>query len=89
MKPFDTVPHDGPLSKLCLFAFQNNALDWFENYMTNRTQVQLASIGNQLSIAETVMFELPQSSIFGLILFTLYIQLFQLTLSDQSIKLLL
>ena len=68
IKPFDTVHLDGPLSKHFLFAFQDNALDWFENCMTDRTQVQLASIGNQLSIAGTVKFELPQSSVLGLIL---------------------
>ena len=43
-KAFDSVPHDALIAKLKRFVIRGNSLDWFSNYLYNRTQA--VSIGN-------------------------------------------
>lgn len=69
-KGFDTVPPDGLLLKLYRFGIQHNVMTWFESYLKGR--VQVVCIHNQLSGTITVESGVPQGSILGALLFTMY-----------------
>ena len=67
-KAFDTVNHDVLLSKLNHYSIRGVAFDWFKSYLSNRTQY--ATINNARSEIQTInKFNIPQSSILGLLLF--------------------
>ena len=70
-KAFDTVPHKELISELESFGFTENSIVWFNNYLSNRSQV--VSLGNDLSDFLTVENGVPQGSILGPVLFTLYV----------------
>ena len=59
-KAFDTVPHDGLLNKLFRYGIQDQALSWFESYLTNRTQNMF--IENHLSSAANISSGVPPTS---------------------------
>ncbi len=70
-KAFDTVDHNILLSKLVSLGFDNSSINWFRNYLSGRTQAVVAdgSRSSLLSVDKGV----PQGSILGPLLFTLYI----------------
>jgi hypothetical protein len=70
-KAFDTVHHQVLLNKLQSFGVQGPELNWFESYLSNRQQV--TKIGDFVSDPAAVNFGVPQGSILGPLLFTLYI----------------
>ena len=67
---FDSICHETLLSKLKSLAYSPRALAWFRSYLTNRQQ--LTRVGTSVSSPLTVTHGVPQGSILGSILFSLY-----------------
>ena len=70
-KAFDTVSHKLLLNKLKIIGFDGNSILWFQSYLQNRTQKTV--INNKSSGEKYIMYEVPQGSILGPTLFTIYI----------------
>ena len=58
------------IAKLRRFGIKGNSLDWFSNYLYDRTHA--VRIGNTLSNLLTIQSAVPQGSILGPVLFALY-----------------
>ena len=68
---FDTIDHDTLLSRLSArFGFAGSALKWFRSYLQNR--FQSVKIGSSLSNLFELKFGIPQGSVLGPLLFSLY-----------------
>ena len=70
-KAFDTVDHTILLDKLYKYGVRGNILNWFKSYLSNRKQYVNWHGSN--SEIETVSCGVPQGSIFGPLLFILYV----------------
>lgn len=70
-KAFDTVDHCIQLEKLKNFVFSDHTVDWFTNYLADRTQC--VYFDNSKSETLSVSCGVPQESVLGPILFTIYI----------------
>ena len=69
---FDTVDHRLLLDRLCnRFGFRGQVLKWFESYLHNRKQF-LMNDGVKSDVKD-LQFGVPQGSVYGPILFSLYI----------------
>ena len=69
---FDTLDHDILLTRLHLyFGFKGIALNWFFSYLRGRTQ--RVNIPGSSSSPRNLHYGVPQGSILGPLLFTLYI----------------
>ena len=69
-KCFDTINHKHLLFKLEKYGIRGAALDWFESYLTDRSQAVM--VNNKLSGFRNLFFGVPQGSVLGPVLFTLY-----------------
>ena len=69
-KAFDTVDHQILIQKLASIGFDDLAVSWFVNYLTGRTQAVVAD--NFKSSSLLIKKGVPQGSILGPLLFTLY-----------------
>ena len=68
---FDTIDHDTLLScLLSRFGFAGSALKWFRSYLQDR--FQSVKIGSSLSNLFKLKFGVPQGSVLGPLLFSLY-----------------
>uniref|UniRef100_A0A146QFL4 Reverse transcriptase-like protein n=1 Tax=Fundulus heteroclitus TaxID=8078 RepID=A0A146QFL4_FUNHE len=70
-KAFDTVDHQALLSKLTHFNFADDAIAWFKSYLSDRKQS--VSVGGTMSSYLECPAGVPQGSILGPVLFSLYI----------------
>ena len=70
-KAFDSLDHSILKNKLKHYGIRGIVFDWFDSYLTSREQY--LCFNNVESDLELVTFGVPQGSILGPILFTLYI----------------
>ena len=69
-KAFDSICHRTLLTKLKGLGASNEASKWFESYLTNRRQS--TRLGTSRSSELTVTHGVPQGSILGPLIFSLY-----------------
>jgi hypothetical protein len=68
---FDTVDHHLLLLRLASLGITGNVLNWFEDYLSNRSQT--VAINGTLGSSRPVTMGVPQGSVLGPLLFSLYI----------------
>ena len=71
-KAFDTIDHKVLLDKLQLFGIYDSEHRWMTDYLTDRTQSVF--VGGVLSCPQQVVSGVPQGSILGPLLFSLYVK---------------
>ena len=70
-KAFDTINHEILLGELHAIGFSENALAWFNLYLSDRAFK--VSINNHFSDLSKISCDVPQRSILGPLLFLLYV----------------
>ena len=68
---FDTLDHELLLIKLADFGLSKSSVNWFNAYLTNRTQSVI--INGMQSDIEPILYGVPQGSVLGPLLFIMYI----------------
>ena len=69
-KAFDTIGHGLLLTKLQSYGVNGKELNWFTDYLFNRTQI--IEIDSFRSSAEPICCGVPQGSILGPLLFIVF-----------------
>ena len=70
---FDTLDHSILTKRLdATFGVRGIVLDWFDSYVSER--FQSVSVNKLLSDPSPLLYGVPQGSVLGLVLFTLYSQ---------------
>ena len=82
---FDTVDHSILLTRLQnWFGLDGLSLDWFTSYLSSRSQA--VSINDSISAFSTLSCGVPQGSVLGPLLFTLYTTPLDSVMSKNSLK---
>jgi hypothetical protein len=84
-KAFDSVNHHILIGRLNSLGFSNHCIAWFTNYFSNRAQCVKSE--GLLSGYLAVSMGVPQGSILGLFLFSVYINDVTLVAGDSLIHL--
>ena len=78
---FDLVDHDILLNKLAIYLKNSSSLPFLKSYLHNRTQCVL--LNGFYSSKESVKYGVPQGSVLGPILFSLFISDLPLHVKDK------
>ena len=78
---FDSIPHTGLLLKLQAYGMNSQPLSWFKSFLTGRCQY--VKINGFLSSWVQVSSKVPQGSILGMLLFSLYVNELPSLVSSQ------
>ena len=81
-KAFDLVNHGILLKKLSLYGLQGKNLNWFKSYLSDRSQIVCHR--GKTSESQKIMVGVPQGSILGPLLFTIFINDLPLSLTCNS-----
>ena len=68
---FDTLSHSTLIGKLRLYGLGQGALDWISDFLHNRSQY--VKIGGASSIWKTLVCGVPQGSVLGPLLYSIYV----------------
>jgi hypothetical protein len=69
---FDTIDHDVLIQRCFTIGITDEALKWIKGYLSNRSQY--VSICDQSSSKKQLSFGVPQGSVLGPLLFTIYMR---------------
>ena len=82
-KAFDLVSHDILIAKLAKYHTSLTAMNWFRSYLSERKQV--CSVSNVLSSPACLYRGIPQGSILGPLLFSVYMNYLPLLLRETEV----